>query len=70
MRYIIGIILGIVIILNWGSIKDYFDAKLGQQPTAEEAAAPVAAQPAPPPSEPEDIVAKGMSEAAAEQSAR
>ena len=27
MRLIIGIILGVVIVLNWGSIKDYMDNK-------------------------------------------
>ena len=69
MRYIIGIIVGIIIVLNWGNIREFFDAKLNQAPAAE-AAAPATAQPAPPPSEPEDIVAKGMSDAAADQSAR
>lgn len=67
MRYIIGIIVGILIILNWGSIKTLFDSKLVQQ-TPVEATTTVAAQPAPPPpSEPDDIVARSMSEAAADQ---
>jgi hypothetical protein len=67
MRYIIGIIVGILIILNWGSVKTMFDSKLAQQ-TPSEANAKVAAQPAPPPpSAPEDIVARGVSEAAADQ---
>lgn len=28
MRVILGIIIGIVIIFNWGAIKDFFDEKL------------------------------------------
>lgn len=64
MRYIIGIIVGILIILNWGSIKTLFDAKLAKQAPVE-ATTTVAAPP--PPSEPDDIVARGMSEAAADQ---
>lgn len=30
MRIIIGIIIGIFIIFNWGSIRDYFDNKLSK----------------------------------------
>lgn len=30
MRIIIGIIIGIFIIFNWGSIKEYFDQKLSK----------------------------------------
>ena len=30
MRIIIGIIIGIAIIFNWGSIKEYFDQKLSK----------------------------------------
>ena len=30
MRIIIGIIIGIAIIFNWGSIKEYFDEKLSK----------------------------------------
>jgi hypothetical protein len=30
MRIIIGIIIGIFIIFNWGAIRDYFDQKLAK----------------------------------------
>ena len=30
MRLVIGIVIGIFIIFNWGSIKDYFDQQLSK----------------------------------------
>lgn len=65
MRYIIGIVVGIVIVLNWGKVKNLFDTSLAQQQPAAETAA--AAPPPPPPSEPDAIVSNHMAKAAAEQ---
>lgn len=51
MRLIIGIVLGILIVFNWSTIKGYFDSSLsGQQ---QKAAAPEAASPATAPKAPE-----------------
>jgi predicted negative regulator of RcsB-dependent stress response len=52
MRIIIGIIIGIFIIFNWGSIKEYFDEKLSK---SEESASSDAktSQPAAPKSSPQ-----------------
>jgi hypothetical protein len=52
MRIIIGIIIGIFIIFNWGSIKEYFDEKLSK---SEESASPEAktSQPTAPKSSPQ-----------------
>ena len=38
MRIVIGIIFGLLIIFNWGSIKTYFDSKIAEnQPTKSDA---------------------------------
>ena len=31
MRYLIGIVLGLLIAFNWSSIKSYFDQKIDEQ---------------------------------------
>lgn len=31
MRYLIGIVLGLLIVFNWSSIKTYFDKNIDQQ---------------------------------------
>lgn len=31
MRYLIGIVLGLLIVFNWSSIKSYFDTKIDEQ---------------------------------------
>jgi hypothetical protein len=66
MRYIIGIIVGIVIVLNWGKVSTLFDTSVAQQqPTA--AAVAAVPPPPPPPSAPDEIVANHMAKAAADQ---
>lgn len=58
MRLIIGIVLGILIVFNWSTIKSYFDSSLsGQQQkvTPTEAASPSAPQKAPEPPQPQDV---------------
>jgi hypothetical protein len=66
MRYIIGIVAGIVIVLNWGKVKELFDTSLAQQQPAAEAVA-ATPPPPPPPSEPDAIVSNHMAKAAADQ---
>lgn len=34
MRYLIGIVLGLLIVFNWSSIKTYFDKNIDQQAEA------------------------------------
>lgn len=31
MRYLIGIVFGLLIVFNWSSIKSYFDQKIDEQ---------------------------------------
>lgn len=31
MRYLIGIVLGLLIVFNWSSVKTYFDKNIDQQ---------------------------------------
>lgn len=64
MRFVIGIIVGIIIVFNWGTIKAMFDSSLTKQGTEissdkagatnNQTAKPASAQPAPP-AEPKDI---------------
>ncbi len=52
MRIIIGIIVGILIVFNWSSIKELFDSSLASQSGSSESAnapATPAQPPAPPP---------------------
>ncbi len=54
MRLILGIIVGVLIVFNWSSIKSYFDSSLAKQgvEATEKAASPAKADgaaPAPPP---------------------
>lgn len=53
MRYIIGIIVGILIVLNWGTVKSAFDTSLQKQ-AQETSPAKAAAEPAKAP-EPIDL---------------
>jgi hypothetical protein len=66
MRYILGIIVGIVIALNWGKVKTLFDTSPAQQAPAAQAVA-ATPPPPPPPSAPDEIVSSHMAKAAADQ---